>query len=66
VLFNLYGPTDSTSISMNWVISEKARYRMDSALKARTGIWILIKNMMDRGKKDDLFRGLPELRNSMP
>jgi hypothetical protein len=59
LIFNLYRKDTIENISMNWVISEKARNAMLQRVKQKKSLDSII-SRLNRNMKNDLFRQLPE------
>jgi len=59
LIFNLYRKDTIENISMNWVISDRARNRMLERVKQKSPLDSII-NRLNRRLTNDLFRQLPE------
>jgi hypothetical protein len=57
IIFNLYRQDTVESIPMNWVISNKVRYVMDTRVHQKPGIDSLVNRIRER-RLDSLFHGL--------
>ncbi len=57
IIFNLYDPTKTENISMNWVISDRVRTKMDQRKREKPGLDELIRRLQAH-RSDNLFQGL--------